>query len=144
VVCLEDAVRSLEENQALSKVMDSWAFAPRAVRELADFESSGGAIKEQLVAEGERLKVLYESQLKKLGFGLSAPSNESTVTRSTKGVDAGHDDVVEKDVDDDATEIISDTDSRDPADFDTDDTEELDEDEVAICKKKILSTFRLD
>ncbi|CAM6093235.1 unnamed protein product [Calypogeia fissa] len=153
LVCLEDAVRSLKANKGLSMVMDNWAFIPRAVRELAVYEKGGQAIKDQLIAEGERFKVIYESQLKKLGFGVPALRNDErraiksgqdekdAIVESSK---TGPIEETEKDVDDDATEIISDTDSRDPADFDTDDTEELNEDELARCKDKILQTFRVD
>lgn len=145
--------------QGLSLVMDNWAFIPRAVRELAVYEKGGQAIQDQLISEGERFKVIYESQLKKLGFGVPAVHSESRETKTGKGENktgkgenkpamgsskSSPIDETEKDVDDDATDIISDADSRDAADFDTDGTEELDESEVAVCKEKILQTFRMD
>ncbi|BBN07522.1 DNA-repair protein XRCC1 [Marchantia polymorpha subsp. ruderalis] len=123
VACLEDAVKSLQENTGLKLVMDNWGFIPRAVKEL-EKELSHINQSERLVREAERIKLIYTTEIQKIGLG--APTEEDSLS-----------------TDDDATEVISDTDSRDLADFDSDHTEDLEEDEIAQCQLKIMSRFGL-
>ncbi|KAL2628660.1 hypothetical protein R1flu_013346 [Riccia fluitans] len=123
VACLEDAIKSLEETKGLNLVLESWEFIPRVIREL-EKEVSQVNRTERLITEAERMKSIYTAEMEKRGFSDAQREDDQ--------------------IDDDATDIMSDTDSRDPADYNSDDTEDLDEDEITQCQIQILHRFGLD
>lgn len=131
LVCLEDAVKSLAENQGLSSVIENWGFLPKAVKELAAIEKGVTEISSSTLEEAERLKGIYDETLKDvLGSRKSANSSE----QMKGGVEEGE-------VDDDATEVMSDINSQETVDYNSDDTIVMEPEAIDECTKKLMQRF---
>ncbi|KAI5074615.1 hypothetical protein GOP47_0010576 [Adiantum capillus-veneris] len=134
-LCLDDAVECLRNKQSIKKVMESWDFVPRAVRELAGREDKAGKARKNnfwsdMLGEAERLKWIYSKELKKM-----AATEEQRVEQMSKdGEDVDTEDVDTEDAD---TDVLTD-------DASSEDTQVLDEDDIREAKEaisKMISGF---
>ncbi|KAG0611189.1 hypothetical protein M758_7G122400 [Ceratodon purpureus] len=136
LVCLEDAVKSLTENRGLSSIIENWGFLPRAVKELAAIEEGEGGCtttSRSTLQEAERLKGIYEESLKEF---LSSSRKLTNLIDEKKTLRNG-----EGEVDDDATEVMSDVDSQETVDYDSDDTTVMDSKTIEECTKNLMERF---
>jgi len=132
LVCLEDAVKSLTDNQGLSSITENWGFVPRAVKELAAIEEGYTRTSISTLQEAERLKGIYDEVLN--DFLASSKKSTNIIDEQKKGND-------EDEVDDDATEVMSDVDSQETVDYNSDETTVLDSDAIVACTHKLMERF---
>jgi DNA-repair protein XRCC1 len=107
LICLEDTIKGLQETSGVAKIVKDWGFVPHAVKKLAALEECGGSGKYNVVKEAERLHGIYAEELKKLS-ARSRASKRADVKKESEKEEQGA--VKEDDVDDDATEVMSDED----------------------------------
>ncbi|CAM6037623.1 unnamed protein product [Sphagnum compactum] len=107
LICLEDTIKGLQETSGVTNIVKDWGFVPHAVKKLAALEEGGGSGKYNVVKEAERLHGIYAEELKKLS-ARSRASKRADEKKESKKEEQGA--VKEDDVDDDATEVMSDED----------------------------------
>ncbi|XAR50611.1 hypothetical protein NMG60_11004975 [Bertholletia excelsa] len=111
LTCLQDAVDSLQQKQDLRHMLEQWKFIPRVVEELAKLESIANDSKEALCKEAMNCKQIYETELSSLGDDSSARKRRRTGK----------------------------TNKDDAADYDSDETIEMTEEEIDLAYKSVAS-----
>ncbi|XP_058074697.1 DNA-repair protein XRCC1 isoform X2 [Magnolia sinica] len=123
IICLEDAIAALKENQDIHRVTEQWRFVPRVVEELARLEdarsSSGSLSKEELSEQAITCKRVYQMEYDNI--------DASPVKKKP-----------ETDEDNDKKKGIM----SDDAGFDSDETIVMTEEEIDVACKDLASKHR--
>ncbi|CAI8611871.1 unnamed protein product [Vicia faba] len=123
LTCLQDAICSLEEKQDIGTGTEDWKFLPRVVEELAKLDAVGNIrtsmSKEDIHKQALECKRIYEEELNRLDHESTKKSKINEQQRSKKGKT-------------NAT-------SSSAADYDSDDTIEMTEQEIDLAYKTLSS-----
>ncbi|XP_058774136.1 DNA-repair protein XRCC1-like [Vicia villosa] len=125
LTCLQDAICSLEEKQDIGRGTEDWKFLPRVVEELAKLDAMGNVrtsmSKEDIHKQALDCKRIYEEELNRLDHELTKKSKINEQQRSKKG----------------KTNAASSS----AADYDSDDTIEMTEQEIDLAYKTLSSNM---
>ncbi|KAF5453174.1 hypothetical protein F2P56_028097 [Juglans regia] len=125
LTCLQDVIDSLEQKQDIQHVTEQWNFIPRAVEELARLEDTGNALasisNEERCRQAKTCKRLYEEELSNLA------DNPSTMKKGPN-TDERNGRIKGK--------------SKDAAEYDSDETIEMTEEEIELAYKTVSSKIR--
>lgn len=125
LICLQDAIDFLEQNQDVRKITDQWNVVPHAVEEMVKLVDGGNASsslpKEDLCRKAKACKEIYEAELSSLDGSKSKKqrlkSDESGSSKRTNAV------------------------TGDAAEYDSDETIEMTEEEVDMAYNTVASKF---
>lgn len=128
LICLQDAIDFLEQNQDVRKITDQWNVVPHAVEEMVKLVDGGNASsslsKEDLCRKAKACKEIYEAELSSLDGSKSKKqrlkSDESGSSKRTNTV------------------------TGDAAEYDSDETIEMTEEEVDMAYNTVASKFLND
>ncbi|EEF44684.1 DNA-repair protein xrcc1, putative [Ricinus communis] len=106
IICLQDAVDSLEQDQDVRKIVEQWNIVPHAVEELIKLVDAGNSAaclsKEDLCKQAKAFKQIYEAELSNVNDDsklktkrLKNDENESGGNGRSNGADYDSDETVE-------------------------------------------------
>ncbi|CAK8535743.1 unnamed protein product [Lathyrus sativus] len=124
LTCLQDAICSLEEKQDIGRGTEDWKFLPRVVEELAKLDAVGNNTsmsKEDIHKQALECKRIYEEELNRLDHESTKKSKINEQQRSKKGKTTAA--------------------SSSAADYDSDDTIEMTEQEIDLAYKTLSSNM---
>ncbi|XP_031262137.1 DNA-repair protein XRCC1 isoform X1 [Pistacia vera] len=126
LICMQDAIDSIEQKQGVQHIMEQWQCIPRVVQELAKLEGKGSAALSNgdLCSQAKAWKQIYEEELQRLDSDSVSKkqkqkTNESESERSNNGRST-------------ATR-------SDAAGYDSDETIEMTEEEIELAYKNVTS-----
>ncbi|KAJ0075174.1 hypothetical protein Patl1_34404 [Pistacia atlantica] len=130
LICMQDAIDSIEQKQGVQHIMEQWQCIPRVVQELGKLEGKGSAALSNgdLCSQAKAWKQIYEEELQRLdGDSVSKKqkqkTNESESERSNNGRST-------------ATR-------SDAAGYDSDETIEMTEEEIELAYKNLIVHSRV-
>ncbi|KAJ4835422.1 hypothetical protein Tsubulata_025730 [Turnera subulata] len=128
VICLQDAIDFLEQNQDIRKITEQWNVVPRAIEELlklADARNDSASLSnEDLSRHAKACKQIYEGELNRLDDDSKTKSKKPT-SDEVEGRGKGR------------TKAVSD----DAAGYDSDKTIEMTEEEIDLAYNNVASKF---
>ncbi|XP_065869053.1 DNA-repair protein XRCC1 [Euphorbia lathyris] len=122
IICLQDAIDSIEQDQDIRQIANQWNIVPQAIEELIKLVDGGKSSKEELCKQFKECKQMYEMELNKLNKDSNLKKGRLKTDESERG---GH--------------KTADTISNNAADYDSDETVEMTEEEIDLAYNNIAS-----
>lgn len=124
LTCLQDAIDSVEQKQDIQQITEQWNFVPHVVEELAKLEGTGNdsssLSKEDLHKQAKACKQIYEEELSNLDDDPLIKKKKPKTTMKTKAK----------------------ANSKDAAEYDSDETIEMTEEEIDLAYKTVAFNIR--
>ncbi|KAJ9190117.1 hypothetical protein P3X46_001347 [Hevea brasiliensis] len=124
IICLQDAIDALEQNQGVQQIAEQWNVIPRAVEELIKLVDASSLSKEDLCQQAKACKQMYEAELTKV-------SDDSKLKNKRLKTDENERDGNRR------SNAISGV----AADYDSDETIEMTEEEIDIAYNNVASNI---
>ncbi|WCJ40663.1 DNA-repair protein XRCC1 [Euphorbia peplus] len=123
LICLQDAIDSIEQDQDIRQIANQWNIVPQAVEELIKLVDGGKNSKEDLCKQLKECKQMYEAELKKL-------NNDSNLKKKRR---------LKSDESERGSHRKASTVPSNAADYDSDKTVEMTEEEIDLAYNNIAS-----